>query len=293
MSSEPLREHPSTYFVQDRENLQEMTRLEIQDKMANSAMGGVLPELADPTLLRHVLDVGCGTGGWLMETARTYPTIERLVGVDISGKMVAYARGQAQAQQLGERVQFQTMDARSMLEFPSLSFDLVNQRAGFSWLRTWEWEKILSEYQRVTRPSGIIRITEPDVWSGGNSQALTKLCDIVVQTMHSSGNIFTSSRNGVTSELVRLLTQHSIENVQSRLYIVVYRAGTVEHQSFYEDMLHFFRVGLPFFQKWTNVPSDYEETYQQALLEMRQPDFVVTQSLLTAWGTRPDGPIPT
>jgi len=115
--------------VQDRENLQEMTRLSIQDKMANSAMGGVLPELADPTLLRHVLDVGCGTGGWLMETARSYPTIERLVGVDISGKMVAYARGQAQAQQLGERVQFQTMNALSMLEFPALSFDLVNQRA--------------------------------------------------------------------------------------------------------------------------------------------------------------------
>ena len=80
------REHPSTYIVQNRSSLDELTRLEIQDKMLTIGMGGVLPELADPTILRRVLDAGCGTGGWLMETAKTYPTIENLVGVDISDK---------------------------------------------------------------------------------------------------------------------------------------------------------------------------------------------------------------
>jgi hypothetical protein len=50
---------------------------------------------------------------------------------------------------------------------------------------------------------------------------------------------------------------------------------------------------LPFFHKWTRVPSDYEETYQQALREMQQPDFVATGTLLTVWGTRPeDGNLP-
>ena len=73
--TEPLKEHESTYFVQDRSILDEMKRLDIQDKMLNIQMGGVLPELADPTTLRRVLDVGCGTGYWLMETARAYPTI--------------------------------------------------------------------------------------------------------------------------------------------------------------------------------------------------------------------------
>jgi hypothetical protein len=41
--------------------------------------------------------------------------------------------------------------------------------------------------------------------------------------------------------------------------------------------------------KWTAVPSDYEETYQQALKEMQQPDFVAKWTILTAWGTRRDG----
>jgi ubiquinone/menaquinone biosynthesis C-methylase UbiE len=39
-----------------------------------------------------VLDVGCGTGGWLMETAKTHPMIEKLVGADISARMVEHAR---------------------------------------------------------------------------------------------------------------------------------------------------------------------------------------------------------
>ena len=66
-------------LVLDRSNQQEMTRLEIQDRMLTNSMGGVLPEVADPSLLRRVLDVGCGPGGWLFETARTYPTIEQLI----------------------------------------------------------------------------------------------------------------------------------------------------------------------------------------------------------------------
>jgi ubiquinone/menaquinone biosynthesis C-methylase UbiE len=293
MSSEPLKEHPSTYIVQDRGSLEEMKRLEIQDKMITTGMGGVLPELVDHSSLRRVLDVGCGTGGWLIELAREYPTIEKLVGADISSKMLSYARTQAEAQQLDDRVQFQSMDALRVLEFPTSSFDLVNQRFGVSWLRTWEWKKILLEYQRVTRPGGIVRITEGHVTNESNSEALTKLCKISLEVCFRSGRLFTESGDGVVSQLVRLMTQHGFEDVKSHLYTLVYRAGTEMGQYLYEDMLHAFRVALPFFQKWTRVPDDYEEIYQQALKDMQQPDFVATYTLLTAWGTRcEDGGIP-
>src|SRR5436305_5314003 len=105
-------------------------------------MGGVLPEQLDPTLLRRVLDVGCGTGGWLIETAKTYLMIENLVVADISSTILAHARTQAQAQHLDPRGAFRVMDALRMLECSGSSFDLVNQRAGASWLRTWEWTKV-------------------------------------------------------------------------------------------------------------------------------------------------------
>jgi O-methyltransferase / aklanonic acid methyltransferase len=109
-----------------------MARIQIQDRLLTTGMGGVLPELDDPTSLHQVLDVGCDTGDCLWETARTYPSIEQLVGIDLSGKMIAQARALANAEHLADRVEFQEWDALRSLPFPNGSFDLVNQRLGAS-----------------------------------------------------------------------------------------------------------------------------------------------------------------
>jgi len=283
----PRREHPSTYFVQDRSNDDELTRVTIQDKMTTAGMGGVLPEQPDPTIFQRVLDIGCGTGGWLIEAARTYPTLSLLVGVDVSSRVVEYARTQAEAQQVSNRVQFQTMDALRMLEFPEESFDLVNQRFGVSYLRTWDWPKLLQEYQRVTRPGGVIRITEATFITESSSPALIRIYEITRKTLHQAGHLFTSDTNGVTSELAGLLDRNGLQNVQTRAHALEYRAGTEAGQLFYEDMRHVFRTALPFYRKWGQAPEDYEEICQQALSQMQQPDFVATWNLLTAWGNSP------
>jgi ubiquinone/menaquinone biosynthesis C-methylase UbiE len=283
----PRREHPSTYFVQDQSNVEELTRVMIQDRLVTAGMGGVLPEQPDPTIFQRVLDVGCGTGGWLMEAARTYPAIPLLVGVDVSGRMVEYARAQAEAQQVSDRVQFRTMDALRMLEFPADYFDLVNQRFGASYLRTWDWPKLLHEFQRVTRPGGVVRVTEGNFIIQSPSLALTRLFELALDVFYRAGHFFTPESNGVTGELARLLHQYGLQNVQTRVHMVEYRAGTAEGQRFYEDMKRFFQTILPFLRKWSRVPDDYETIYQQALSEMQQPDFVATSSLLTAWGIKP------
>ena len=135
---------------------------------AHCRYGGVLPEQPDPTAFQRVLDVGCGTGGWLIEVAKAHPTCTLLVGVDASLTFVEYARAQAEAAQVSDRVAFHVMDALHMLELPKSSFDLVNQRAATSWLRTWDWPKLLHEYRRMCRPGGVIRITEGD-WVVSNT----------------------------------------------------------------------------------------------------------------------------
>jgi hypothetical protein len=53
-----------------------------------------------------------------------------------------------------------------------------------------------------------------------------------------------------------------------------------------------FRTLLPFLRKWSRVPDDYEEIYQQMLSEMQQPDFVASSSYLTAWGNKPRKKLP-
>src|SRR5262249_28716797 len=147
---------------------EEMRRLTIQDQMITKAMGGVLSEQADPSVFGHVLDIGCGTGGWVIEAARQYPAMH-LVGIDISSRMVEYARGQAKG---NDRIEFQVMDALGQLEFPSDSFDLVNLRFGVSFIRKWEWPYVISEMLRVTKPGGVVRVTDSGIVQHSNSIAL-------------------------------------------------------------------------------------------------------------------------
>lgn len=283
MPPKPDREQPSTYVVQDRSNLEELNRLQIQDHLFTVNMGGVLPEQPDLASLMRVLDVGCGTGGWLIELAQAVPTCKVLIGVDASLPFVEYARAQAEAAHVSDRVEFHVADALRMLEFPTSFFDLVNHRAGMGWLRTWDWRKLLEEYQRVCRPGGVVRITEPE-WAVSNSPALSRLSDLIVQAFSQAGYLFTPTRDGLTSKLASLLQQYGLQQVQTRVSTPQYHAGTPEWQRFFEDIKLVFRIVLPFLHKWIQVPNDYEEIYQQMLREMQQPDFVATLDLLTAWG---------
>jgi hypothetical protein len=93
----------------------------------------------------------------------------------------------------------------------------------------------------------------------------------------------------VTSQLAALLHQYaSVWDQQTRPYALRYWADTPEWQSIYDDTRLGFRTALPFLRKWTQVPDDYEQIYQQMLSEMQQPDFTATWNQLTAWGTIKD-----
>ncbi|QBD75068.1 methyltransferase domain-containing protein [Ktedonosporobacter rubrisoli] len=285
MSEQP-GEHPSTYMVQDRSNQQELERVHLQDQMITTAMGGVLPEQEDPTALRRILDVGCGTGDWSIEAARTLPTLERVVGVDISVHMLTFAREQAQ-QQGAERVEFASMDALRMLEFPNASFDLINQRFGQSWIRTWDWPKLLSEYQRVCRPGGIIRITEGDFTLESFSPALNRLNELCIQASFQAGYLFTPTTDGITSHLARVLTQHGLTQVQTHTWNLEFHAGTPAGQHLTEDVRRAYRTIMPFLRKWGSMPKDYEQLYHQALRELQEPGWTSPWTLVTAWGRNP------
>jgi ubiquinone/menaquinone biosynthesis C-methylase UbiE len=280
----PRREYPTTYFVYDRSNEGEFARLQTQDQLITAGMGGVWPEQPNPTLFKRVLDVGCGTGGWLIEAAKTFPTLSALMGVDVNSQLLAYGQAQAATQQVSDRVQFRTMDALLVLEFPAESFDLINLRFGWSFLRTWEWPKLLDEFQRITRPGGVIRITESEMIVASGSPALQRLLDLLFAAFWQSGHFFSEQGNGVTSALAPLFHQQGLQQVQTRAHRLLYRAGTEEGQHFSQDMKQVFRSAVPFIRKWSRLPDDYETIYQQALTEMQQPGFEATWNLLTVWG---------
>ncbi|HEY7413833.1 MAG TPA: class I SAM-dependent methyltransferase, partial [Ktedonobacteraceae bacterium] len=220
-----------------------------------------------------------------METAKTYPEITQLFGIDISSKMLSYARVQAEANQVNDRIEFLVMDALSMLEFPTGFFDLVNMRFAQSYLRTWDWSKILQEAQRVSKPGGVIRFTEVEVGTESTSPALNRLNQLCLQALYQAGHYFISESTGLTAHLAGLMHQHGVQKVQTRAYTFQYYSGTPEGQLCADDTRLAYRTWVPFLKKWVRLPDDYEDIHQQALVDMEAPNFVETWKLLTAWGT--------
>ncbi len=277
-------EYPNTYFVQDRSNNDEMARLHVQDSMLTSGMGGTLPEQTQRTRLQSILDVGCGTGGWLIEIAETFEGQGPLVGVDVSERVLAYARGQAEAHHVADRVEFRLMDVLQRLDFPDNAFDLVNERLGGSYLRTWDWPHLLAEFRRITKPGGVVRLTEGEIIVESSSTALLQLNRLLVQALHQAGHFFEPVGHSITGQLPRLLRQHGFQQVQVRPHTLECRAGTTLATSLFDDARHLFQTVRPFLQKWIQLPEDYDAIYQRMLEEMQQDDFVAIWRLLTAWG---------
>jgi ubiquinone/menaquinone biosynthesis C-methylase UbiE len=255
--------------------------------MFTQEMGGVLPEQPDPTRFSRILDVGCGTGNWLVEAAQTYPTMTTLVGIDISARMVEYARAVAKEQGVSDRVEFHVMDVLRKIEFPLQYFDLVNHRMSWGYLRTWDWPNVVQEYRRVTRSGGVIRISETTAFGESNGIAINKLREIGREAFFNAGHLFEKRGDGLTSKLVGILHQQGLQNVQTRKVLMDQGTGSAMEKSAKENTRLAFRNMLPFMQKWTKVPEDYEQLYQQAMKELDQPDYTAVWEMVTVWGTNP------
>jgi ubiquinone/menaquinone biosynthesis C-methylase UbiE len=280
------QQYSGTYFVQDRENEEELLRVANQDRLVTASMGGVLPEQADPSAFRRVLDVACGAGSWVIEAAQTYPEMS-LVGVDVNRRMIEYARAQAAAHHVNARVEFHVMDALSILDFPDASFDLVNLRFAVSFVRTWDWPRLLSELLRIMRPGGVVRLTDEEVIHQSTSPAAIQFCEMLLCALFRSWHLFAQESAGLTAHLAPLLNRHGFQQVQTKAYALQYRAGTPEGQAYVEDGVRVFQTLRPFLQKWGCMSKDFDAIRHQALEEIQRPDFSATWHLLTAWGIKP------
>jgi ubiquinone/menaquinone biosynthesis C-methylase UbiE len=286
-SREQKQELPSTYFVQDRSNKEELIRLDEQDHLITTLLGGLLPEQKDLGSFQRVLDVGCGTGGWLINLARTHPGIATLIGVDISERMVNFALGRARDARVHDRVTFQVGDALRMRKLPSDSFDLVHQRLGMSFVRTWEWPRLLREYQRVCKPGGVIHITENSLLPETSSPALRRLVALLIEALYQAGHLFTQEHAGVTRHLATVMRRYGVAQIQTKEYPCVIDRTNPEAQRLYADDLHrLYRTGLPFLRKWIKLPSDYQELYRQMVIETQQPDFFALNIFTSVWGNK-------
>ncbi|GCE08012.1 class I SAM-dependent methyltransferase [Dictyobacter aurantiacus] len=276
-------------YITDPDSGLEMTRLIEQDRLLTQGMGGVLPEFeALPPDVTHILDVGCGPGGWVLDIAYTYPGCE-VVGLDISEQMIHYAQARAKAEKRPNAI-FVQGNILQPLAFAAGEFDLVNIRLAATFILRDAWPSILLEIFRALRPGGIIRMTESDKMSVSPAPTLEKLLQRSYQMVSAMGYGFASDGSGlgVASAMAALLAQAGFVEIQPFPHPIDFSASTELHKSQYDNFIVTFTTLLPLLlHRRVMTQTEFEATLNQVRIEMLRDDFQGTWHMLTTIARKP------
>lgn len=283
------RKTENTYIF-DAESATETARLMHQDRLMNRGFGGPFPEYKaeDLSLVHDILDIACGPGGWVIDVAYSYPHIQ-VTGIDISHRFIEYARTQARVQRL-TNVHFSIANILQPLDFADQSFDIVNARLLFSVLPPAAWPLLLQECFRITRPGGIIRLTEWEI-PMTNGAAFEEVMYLLTRTMYITERSFSPHGRtlGIAPMLRSFLLNVGCKDIQQKAHIMDFSSGTEIQESSYQNSMVTYRQAGPLFVKAGLITAeDYEILYQKMLAEMLQEDFYAISFFCTAWGRKPE-----
>jgi ubiquinone/menaquinone biosynthesis C-methylase UbiE len=276
-------------YIFDSESATEMARLLDQDKLLTyQVLGSLFPARIDTSGIFDVLDIACGPGGWVHEVARTYPKMD-VVGIDISRRMIAYARAHAQVLKL-PNARFLSMDILKTLEFPDASFDLVHARVIAAVMNPSTWSRLLAECKRILRPGGIICWIEAEA-GPINQPAIDTLFSLIFQALKRSGRGYSpAGRNpGIHAMMGRLLRDAGFQNIQSKADILDFSFDTPDHESSCQSTMMMFKQAQPFLlQMKVATQEELEALYEQAMEEVNSEDFCAISYFRTCWGYKPE-----
>lgn len=285
----------NSYLI-DVDDVREMGRLVHQDRLLTANTGGLFPERGgDMSGIRAILDLACGPGGWALQVAQAYPHID-VTGVDISVPMIDYARAQAHMHGLTNvhftQVDVMPTDAVRQLEFPDASFDIVNARLMLGFMAPTAWPVLVAECRRITRPGGVLRLTEGE-YPLTNKPACERWSSLIAQGLKRLGQSFSPDGRhlGISPMLGKFLQDAGYRNVRHMAYAIDSSAGTEAHDSAYQDFMVALKLLRPFLTRTGVATEDeLEILYHQALDEMDSQDYRAIGYMLCVWGERPDDP---
>lgn len=104
---------------------------------------------------KHILEVGCGTGVTTCHLVKS--TGCQVTGVDLSGKMIEWARKRARRKGLERKIRFSIADAQ-YLPFADNVFDAVICESVTAFPEN--KQRAVSEYVRVTKAGGYVGMNE-------------------------------------------------------------------------------------------------------------------------------------
>ncbi len=248
--------------------------------------GRLFPEQTGSNTIRRVLDIASGSGEWTLAAAQVAPQIQ-FVGIESAAAQVEQAHKQAEASGL-RNLTFTNADSFGHLEFPDNSFDLVNARYLVGLLPASAWPIMVKECVRVTRPGGIVRLTETDM-PITNSTAIEQLSTWICQAYAKKQLSFSPTGRllTITPELKAFLQEAGCKQVRQVVWNTNFSMGMPAYTQVTQDLQRAYQLLLPFLVSSGEAKQEEaEQTYQQMLSEMQSEEFTDNALSLTVWGVK-------
>ncbi|KAF7363551.1 S-adenosyl-L-methionine-dependent methyltransferase [Mycena sanguinolenta] len=115
-----------------------------------------------PVSLDHndkVLDIGTGSGLWIMDLATGINPSVPIIGVDIEPRLFPAS--------VPKNIEFRVESVTSLPSEWTETFSLVHQRCLILALQVHQWSQAIHEIFRVLRPGGWVQLTEVAFWPEG------------------------------------------------------------------------------------------------------------------------------
>ncbi len=191
----------------------------------------------------HVLDVGCGAGGPTLRLARLSGS--NVLGIDREAKGIKAATVSASTQGLSTHARFQVCDASQPLSFPGESFDAVVCVDAIIHLP--KRDKVLAEWARVLKPSGMVLFTDALILTGPVSNA-----ELSIRTPVGYGLLVPPGENERLLSMAGFKALKSVDTTENTAIIAQrrYAARTaraealvkIEGKEIYEGLQEMFRI---------------------------------------------------
>jgi ubiquinone/menaquinone biosynthesis C-methylase UbiE len=233
-----------------------------------------------------VLDIASGYGEWAQAAAQAAAQIQ-FVGIESAAPQVEQACKQAEASRL-RNLTFMNADPFGHLEFPENSFDLVNARYLIGLLPASAWPDMVKECVRVTRPGGIVRLTETDM-PITNSAAVEQISAWISQAYAKKHLSFSPTGRllSITPELKAFLQKAGCQQVRQVVWNTNFSIGMPAYTQVSQDLQRTYRLLLPFLVSSGEAKQEEaEQAYQQMLSAMQSQEFTGNALSLTVWGIK-------
>ncbi|ORX57559.1 S-adenosyl-L-methionine-dependent methyltransferase [Hesseltinella vesiculosa] len=215
----------------------------------------------------NVLDVGCASGTWVLDTATEFPA-SHFTGIDITDTFPTSIKP--------NNTEFKIGNLQERLPFPDNTFDLINLRFFILALKSEEWNTGLVELFRILKPGGVLQCIECGMLEGGTDfmlwagAAFEKLILKVGQ------------EPWISLKLPQIMSQipgvEVIENRRKR--IPLNNVQDPLSRDFLYDIIQIFQTAQPYLIKELGIPSEQYPAFIRQLAQECQNDPPVNWSFV-------------